>query len=170
VSLGTWLVTKNISTDGNFRNVSQFLTSHVEEGDVVIIPKPSIYWGVMRYAVGPNWGEPLNIMPLKDNEEWIKLKTKLGPQLASQMGLNPVADNVYSNGARYIIGKVVDRDLQKVPHTWIVHCNRYNDIVTVSHPLRLALVDHVGSDITISKMVPDQAGSVLLSNPDKLTR
>jgi putative flippase GtrA len=168
ISLGNWFVTKNISFDGNFKTVSAYLTSHVAVGDVVIIPKPSIYWGVVRYAVSPEWGEPLNVMPLKDNDAWGKLKTKLGPQLATRLGLNPETDNVSAaNGVRYFIGTDVAQNLQDSAHVWIVHCDRYKDVVSVAQPLRVDQVEHIGGDITIAKMVTDPAGSVQLANPGK---
>ncbi|MDD4913565.1 MAG: GtrA family protein [Methylococcales bacterium] len=165
LAMCTWLLFGKVTGDGDFKAAAGYLKNHVRAGDVVIIPKSSIYWGMMRYAVGSAWGRPLEIMPLHDNEAWARLKIRLGPRLVELLSLNPVADNVYADGVRYIMEKNVGQDLKVAPHVWIVHCDRYRDAVNVTAPLRLDGYQRFGDDLTVSEMSPDPGGSLTLVNP-----
>lgn len=89
-------------------------------GDVVVVPNVSVYWGIMRYAVGEDWGKPLEIMPLQPNPQWEGIFRKLGPERTALLGLRPASDHVVANGVRYVIGPDARRLTAGAGRVWVV--------------------------------------------------
>jgi NADH:ubiquinone oxidoreductase subunit 6 (subunit J) len=108
------------------------LARRVLPGDVVVVAKPYLYWAVMRYAVGPNWGSAFEVLPAL-NENWKKLVDKLGPDLASALKLKPKTDHVVHAGVTYVIGDDATRDSATAHRVWIVERIRYPIPVRLMH-------------------------------------
>ena len=107
------------------------LKRRVVPGDVVVIAKPYLYWAVMRYAVDPNWGSPLEVLPaLSDN--WKRMISKLGPDLVDALKLNPRTDHVVHAGVTYVIGEDAVRDSATAKRVWII------ERIAYPLPVRLA--------------------------------
>lgn len=100
------------------------LKQRVLPGDVVVVPKPYLYWAVMRYAVGPNWGSPLEVLPSL-NANWQKVIGKLDPDLAVALKLIPKTDKVVHEGITYVIGEDALRDSAGAKRVWVIQRNSY---------------------------------------------
>ena len=97
-------------------------------GDVVVVPNVSVFWGVVRYAIGPSWGQPLSILP-PPNPEWERLNERiaktLGPDAPRRLGLVPERDFVDADGVRYVLGQNVAAETAAAGHVWLVTRERY---------------------------------------------
>lgn len=127
MAVALWTGDLNRHAAGNYQPAAQYLASNTRPGDVVVVPTNSVFWGIMRYAVSPRWGRPLAIMQMEDNEQWAKLKEKLGPRWVNRLGLTPVADYVDNEGVRYVIGTDISRHWHGAGRLWIVHRRNYED-------------------------------------------
>lgn len=108
-------------------------------GDVVVVPNVSVFWGIARYAIGPQWGRPLEIMP-PPNEQWARLNERiarsLGPDAPKELGLVPASDFVDSQGVRYVLGDDAVALTANARHVWVVTRDRYQVDVKVDPRLR----------------------------------
>lgn len=93
-------------------------------GDVVVIPKAYEYWAVLRYAAGPRWGAPSEVLPVP-NERWVSLMNRLGPTLSNFLGLLPKTNRIESAGITYVIGEEAVAETQSAPHVWVIHTRSY---------------------------------------------
>lgn len=91
----------------------------VQPGDVVLVPKPYVYWAVMRYAVGPAWGSPLGVLPALSGA-WKALVERLGAGPAQRLGLVPQTNVVLSDGVQYVIGDDARAQSQQAARVWLV--------------------------------------------------
>lgn len=151
----------------NYRPAAEYVASHARFGDTVIVPHVSVYWGIMRYAVGARWGSPLGTMPLRSNEAWLSLKNKIGPRLFERLGLNPKTDFVDSNGIKYVIGADASAYLKNSNKVWVVHRSNYKEPVVLGKPMKTEEVTWFGDELSVSALVPDVTGGAILSNPKK---
>lgn len=104
--------------------VANEIKTRAVTGDVVVIPKAHEYWAVLRYAVGPRWGAPSEVLPAP-NERWISLMNILGPTLSNFLGLLPKTNQVESAGITYVIGEDAIAETRSAPHVWVIHSRRY---------------------------------------------
>ncbi len=105
----------------------------VVPGDVVVVPNVSVYWGIVRYAVGPRWGRPLEVMS-PPNAQWRALGERLArwPGLdARAIGLAPERDFVDHDGVRYLIGGDALDATMNAPHVWVVTHDHYESDVKI---------------------------------------
>lgn len=100
------------------------LKSRISSGDVVVVPKPFLYWAVMRYAVAPNWGSPLEVLPSL-NANWQKMIGRLDPDLAVALKLIPKTDKVVHEGVTYVIGDDAVRDSVETGRVWVIQRKSY---------------------------------------------
>lgn len=107
-----------------YRAVGQALAERVQPGDVVVVPKPYVYWATLRYAVAPDWGQPLAVLPAL-NDSWLRLTRKLGPTLTDVLGLMPSTQQVDHGGVAYVIGEDARAPSQKAERVWFVRRIRY---------------------------------------------
>ena len=111
-----------------FEPAARYLTERVRPGDVVVIPNVSVYWGILRYAVGSDWGRPLETMS-EPNAQWRGLFAKIdktfGATTANRLGLRPKTNLVESRGVRYMIGQDARRETANASRVWIVKRDRY---------------------------------------------
>lgn len=146
----------------NYKPMAEQIAMQAQPGDVVLVPNLSVYWGVMRYAVGPAWGKPLEVMPLQSNAAWSSLKTKLGPAWIDRLGLQPLTDRVESRGVSYVIGNALARS---APNVWVVHRSNYREDVRLPEPMRAVSVTWSGRELSLSRLVADPAGTTIYRNP-----
>jgi mannosyltransferase len=105
--------------------VSAELKRLTQPGDVVVVAKPFAYWAVLRYAVGPNWGSPLEIMPLRPSAAVGRLLELLGPKISETLKLVPKTNHIVHGGVTYVIGDDAVRDTGNAKRVWVVHRLRY---------------------------------------------
>ena len=94
-------------------------------GDVVVVPKPYVYWAVVRYAIGPRWGGPLDVMPALSGS-WQRVADRLGPGLATALQIVPRTQSVERDGIVYVIGDDALSQAQTARRVWVVQRVRYN--------------------------------------------
>ena len=102
-----------------YKPIAAALMQRAVPGDVVVVPKPYLYWAVMRYAVGPNWGSPLEVLPAL-NENWKRMIGKLRPDIAVALKLIPKTDHVVHAGITYVIGEDALRDSAGAKRVWVI--------------------------------------------------
>jgi mannosyltransferase len=112
-------------TPDNYGQTGRLVRQLVRPGDVVVVPNVSVYWGVMRYAVGENWGQPLGILPLQANAQWNKIFAKLGPTATERLGLRPTSDHVIVKQVSYAIGEDARQTTANAQRVWVVQRNGY---------------------------------------------
>lgn len=115
-----------------YKPVAEELARRVEPGDVVIAAKPYVYWAVMRYSVGNNWGSPLEILPALSGS-WLGLIERLGPTLSTRLKLIPANNHVVNRDVTYVIGDDARRESEKSRRVWLVQRTSY------PIPVRLAV-------------------------------
>lgn len=107
-----------------YQPIAAELSKRVQAGDVVVIPKPYLYWAVLRYAVGPNWGSPLEILPpLSAN--WQRLFARLGPDLTLALKLQPKSNQLVDRGVTYVIGEDAVAATLNANRVWEIRRTRY---------------------------------------------
>ncbi|MBT3067046.1 glycosyltransferase family 39 protein [Rhodoferax sp. U11-2br] len=107
-----------------YKPIAIELEKRAQTGDVVVIPKPYLYWAVLRYAVAPNWGSPLEVLPPL-GENWQRLMARLGPELTSALKLQPRTNQVIDRGITYVIGEDAVSASSKATRVWEVRRTRY---------------------------------------------
>lgn len=111
--------------------VAREVKTRAVPGDVVVIPKAYEFWAVLRYAVGPRWGAPSEVLP-PPNERWVGLMNRLGPTLSNFLGLLPKTNRIESAGITYVIGEEVVAETQSAPHVWVINTRSYAVPVSVA--------------------------------------
>lgn len=111
--------------------VASEVKSRAVPGDVVVIPKAYEYWAVVRYAVGPRWGAPSEVLPAP-NDRWINLMNKLGPTLSNFLGLLPKTNRIERAGITYVIGEDAIAETRSAPHVWVIYSRSYAVPVSVA--------------------------------------
>lgn len=149
----------------NYKPAAQYIVANAQPGDIVIVPNVSVFWGIMRYAVGPTWGYPLEIMQLQSNEAWTRLKGRLGPHWVEQLGLNPASDYVVSQGIKYVIGFTAEHHTREFSRAWVIHRNNYKVTVNLGSPARRKSTEWFGKELTVSMYFPDTSGTSSIPNP-----
>lgn len=107
-----------------WKQVANEIKDRAESGDLVIIAKPFSFWAVLRYAVAPDWGAPIEVLPPL-NDKWTSLTQKLGPDLNRLLHLIPRTDHVIDNGITYMINNDVAHLRHTAEHIWVIHSLPY---------------------------------------------
>jgi mannosyltransferase len=159
-------------TSDSYAETGRQLRQLAHPGDVVIVPNVSVFWGVMRYAVGEDWGKPLEIMPLQPNPQWDGVFRKLGPGLTQTLGLRPASDHVVANGITYVIGPDARHMTANVERVWVVQRDGY--LVDAQLGARFArkslLRDGADAgpdfgDLNLSLFIKDENGEAIARHP-----
>jgi len=120
-SFYVWSAIPGNTPSENYQPAAHFLAEHIKSGDVVVVEHYDVYWGVLRYCVGPNWGEPLSEMSQAGGEKWKPLISRLGPKWAKRLHLIPDSDEVVNRGVEYVFGLPTRSGIIKPGHTlWFV--------------------------------------------------
>ena len=124
-----------------YRDVAQTLLGKAQAGDIVVIPKPYVYWATLRYAVGPEWGSALQVLPAL-NDSWLRLTQKLGPAVTGPLGLIPRAQQVEHQGIVYVIGEDAVAASSSAQRVWFVRRVRYPEVPKLAAGFGQAQVVH----------------------------
>ena len=160
-----WLGLYETRIYGNYAPAAAHIVANAQPGDIVIVPHVSVFWGILRYAVGPSWGHPLHVMPLQSNEAWSKLKSRLGPVWVDRIGLNPSTDYVLHNGVKYVIGTSAEHHTGESSRIWIIHRDNYKENVQIARPSLTNNVHWFGGELAVSLLTPDTNGLTQIINP-----
>ena len=104
-------------------------------GDVVVVPNVSVYWGILRYAVGPAWGAPAVGVSAPPNDQWSRPQRAHRPHAgcrrpAATWDSFPNGITWTAAGVRYILGEnVAQARSADAPHVWLVTRERYQAAV-----------------------------------------
>ena len=88
-------------------------------GDVVLVPNAPVYWRVMRYAVAPNWGSPLAVLPALQGS-WLRMTERLGPRLSQFLQLVPATQQIQHAGITYVVGADARGPAAAAARVWVV--------------------------------------------------
>lgn len=120
-----------LTRNSPYKPIVAELQRQVREGDVVVVPKPYLYWAVMRYAVASNWGSPLEVLPpLSDS--WRRVIGKLGPEWTRLLKLGPRTNQISSNGITYVIGEEAVANSANATRVWVVRRVHYPELPKLS--------------------------------------
>lgn len=151
---------------GAYNATGRYLAAKAQPDDIVVVPNVSVYWGVLRYAAGPNWGKPLEVMPLEPNPQWASLTAKLGPAATDMLGLRPRTDTVTHDGVRYAIGQDARMATAQAKRIWVVHRDGYLVDVDLGGPFtRRSMVRVGGGELVVSRFESDPAGETVARHP-----
>lgn len=154
----------------SFAGTAAFLLKNAEAGDVVVVPNVSVYWGILRYAVGPRWGRPLEVMPLQPNEQWTALLQKLGPKFSAALGLQPKTDTVVKDGISYVIGQDATRSTKDADRVWVIQRDGYLvDAELGGLFARKSMVRVAFGEVVLSLFEKDSNGKSTAVHPLKIT-
>lgn len=149
----------------NYKPAALYVKQHAKPGDVVVVPHYSVFWGVARYAVAPEWGAPLEVMPLNPNAAWARLLAKLGPVWTQRLGLVPKTDYLLSNGVRYVTGVNATGHTERPVNVWIIDRMNYDETVELATPVKVQEVVRFGVEMAVLRATPDAQGIKLIPNP-----
>jgi hypothetical protein len=103
----------------NFAAASSIVKADYQPSDIVYVPEPSMFWGMNRYIIGPDWGSPLDFADVP-NERWQRVYDLLGPSLVARLGLWPKS-NLVSNGPfRVLTGRTDLSPIRTARRIWLV--------------------------------------------------
>ena len=149
-----------------YQSTGRYLAEKSQPGDIVIVPNVSVYWGVLRYAVGHDWGKPLEVMPLEPNSQWASLTAKLGPAVTEMLGLRPKTDTVTHDGVRYTIGQDARKATAQAKRVWVVHRDGYLVDVDLGGPFSRQSMIRVGAgELVVSRFESNPAGETVARHP-----
>lgn len=154
-----------------YQDAGRYLAAKAQPGDVVVVPNVSVYWGVLRYAVGPAWGKPLEVMPLEPNLQWAGLTEKLGPAVTETLGLQPKTNTVMHKGVRYTIGQDARKATTEAKQVWVVQRDGYRVDVDLGGPFKRRSMARVsGGELVVSRFESDPAGVPIARHPLQLEK
>ena len=143
---------------GHYDKAAEYLATRATPGDLVVAPDLSSYWGLARYAVGPAWGQPLEVLPVVANPMWSRVQEKLGPVWAERLKLKPRTDQVVRGEVRYVMGDDVQHHaIGQSRRVWVFQKSSYKKVVRLEMPVRVVNVQEWG-DVHLIEAVPDPAG------------
>jgi hypothetical protein len=148
----------------NFGPAGAYLAAQAKPGDTVVVPRSSVYWGVLRYAAATDWGQPLSIAP-PANAQWTRLKEELGPRLAQALGLEASGDFVDWKGVRYVFGTQAVLRAGSSGRVWLVHRIRYADAIRLDRPVAEQSVQWFGNELSVSLVTVQAGGQTELAAP-----
>ncbi len=97
---------KTFEKQTNYRWVVEEIERDAVASDVVVVPESADFWGVARYALGPDWGSPLQIQSAAPgNDRWARLLAAMGPVWRQRLHLEPLSSAVEHNGIQYVVGE-----------------------------------------------------------------
>jgi hypothetical protein len=103
----------------DFPAAAAFLDSRREAGDVVIAPDTTVFWGLARQYLGPDWGSPLRVQASDPPERWADIRAKLGPEWWRRLGLEAEGDAAGPDGRRLLVGWGALPEATAAPRIWL---------------------------------------------------
>lgn len=153
----------NLVPQESYEAAAKYVKQHAAPGDVVIVPHLSVYWGVMFYAEGDEWGLPLAIRPA-DNPQWRNLLAKLGDDLSQTLSLVPEKPHVEFGGVRYCVGTDVTACAGGAGRAWVVDRRTYDNGVEFDRPMAATGSVFIG-ELAVSQLEQSDAGRKRFDNP-----
>lgn len=114
-----------------YRPLVAELQRKARPGDIVVVAKPYLYWAVLRYAVAPDWGSPLEVLPAL-NESWRRLNERIGPAAVRALKLTPRTQQLVHGDITYVIGDEATAPSAAARRVWVV------ERVAYPSPVKLA--------------------------------
>jgi hypothetical protein len=166
LAFATWPWSGRMVANGNFRAAGELVAGKVKPGDLVVVPGLSTFWGVVRYAAEPNWGRPLEVMPIKDNPQWAGLKARFGPVAVAFLGLDARTDFIEYKGVRYVVGADARaHPLKPDAALFVVHRRRYPEPVSLGFEASPRAVTWIADDISVTELRRMDGGTRIVENP-----
>jgi mannosyltransferase len=153
----------------SFAGSAAYLKQNAKAGDIIVVPNVSVFWGILRYAVGPHWGRPLEVMPLQPNAQWSALLKKMGPAYSTALGLHPKTDIVVKDGITYVIGQDAIQTTKAANRVWVVQRDGYVvDAELGGLFSRKSMVRVASGDVVLSLFEKDPGGKNVAEHPLKM--
>lgn len=156
--------TKALLPPENYQPAAEYLKQNMRAGDVVVIPNVSVYWGILRYGVSPDWGYPLSVANLTDNPAWTNLKKKLGTDTTRTLGLIPKTDAVSANGLTFLISNTPGLYLSNRNRVWVVFRKNYKESIELGHPFSIHSSHWLGNELVVYESRKSAIGINSISN------
>lgn len=107
-----------------FLAASRLIRAHAQKGDIVYVPQQSMFWGMARYLVGPEWGSALAISGTP-NAAWQRMYARLGPRLVRLLYLEPKTQTVMApDGLELLVGPVSLPQIAGARRVWLITYER----------------------------------------------
>lgn len=148
---------------GSYEAAAAEVKKHAVAGDVVVIPHLSVYWGVLFFAEGADWGLPLEVRP-PDNQQWRKVTDKLGPEMANTLSLLPKTQFVEFNGIRYCVGTDVAACASGARRAWVVDRRSYNNGVEFGQRMAPQKSVYI-HELVVTELLSSEQGQKRFDNP-----
>jgi hypothetical protein len=108
----------------NYKTAAAFITSQLQHGDLVYVPSNVTYWGIMWYAVGPDWGSPLAVQgasALDCDDRWCAILQRIGPVWRQRLHLEPRTRIIMHDGVPFYVGHEIPAEALTAQRIWVVH-------------------------------------------------
>jgi len=105
----------------DFRGAAASITRDWQPGDAAIVEATPQFWGLARYLVGPDWGDPGRVFDLHPQSQWRALSKRLGPDWTERLNLIPESDGIDYRGGRLYAGIGAMEDAITHPRLWYLH-------------------------------------------------
>jgi hypothetical protein len=106
-----------------YRELADYLREQVVPSEFVYVPEMSMFWGVARYLVGPDWGNLLRVQDPRDVNRfasWKRIYDRLGAERLKTLHLVPETRRLEGFRAPLIIGWSPFPELYATPSYWVV--------------------------------------------------
>lgn len=147
----------------SYQAAAAYVKQNAAPGDIVIVPHLSVFWGVMFYAEGAGWGQPLAVRPA-DNPQWRKLTAKLGNELSTALSLYPGKPYVEFGGIRYCVGTDFSACASGAKRAWVVNRRTYDNGVDFDRPMTVVKSDYI-NELAVSQLEQADQGEKRFENP-----
>jgi hypothetical protein len=154
----------NFIPQESYQAAAAYVKQRAVPGDLVIAPHLSVYWGVMFYAEGADWGLPLAIRP-PDNPQWRNLTAKLGEERSQALSLVPEKAFVDTGGIRYCVGSDVAACASGARRAWVIDRRSYDNGVEFAQPMAVTASTMITSELAVSQLDAAAQGQTRFENP-----
>ncbi len=154
----------NFVPQESYQAAAAYVKQRALPGDLVIAPHLSVYWGVMFYAEGADWGLPLAIRP-PDNPQWRNLMAKLGAERSKALSLVPEKAFVDAGGIRYCVGSDAVACASGARRVWVIDRRSYDNGVEFAQPMAVTTSTMITTELAVSQLDAAPQGQARFENP-----
>lgn len=122
------------SKPDQYRELASYLAAHAAPGQLVYAPVGSIFWGLNRYLIGPDWGSIIktqDIVELGGLKRWRGVQGLVGSSKLGRLGLMPESRRLDSFRIPLYTGTSPLPDLPNVQGMWVI-ASEFNPVVSPS--------------------------------------
>lgn len=105
----------------DFRGAATSIARDWQREDATIVEATPQFWGLARYLVGHEWGDPRKVFDLHPQSQWRTVSKRLGPDWTERLHLIPESNGIDYRGGRLYAGIGAAESAITHPQLWYLH-------------------------------------------------